>query len=322
VRTLTLFATAVLLVATATWSAETQGQGWPQTTNTDNRFSVEFGAKAYDRPGSDLGLPLISDSVTNQVLFDSDEATDLGSAPGAEVKFNFQTRFGREIEVRTIIAEWEQAAQIQGAGLQSPFFPAPGAAPTTVDFGYEADYFSIEVMSRRTVRPGTTLMFGPRFVSSKDLLTLAGTLTTGTPAGPITVTQTQTFEATNALIGLQGGFELNFPISQSLYLNGYGRFGGYLNPTEVNFGNADTFTGVSTTDTISKSTGSFLAEIGGRIYVDIFPNALSAYVGYEATWIDGFALAPAQALTTGAMGVETANTPFWNAATIGLRWTY
>lgn len=316
-RTFNFIATiAVLLGFASMWASELQAQGWQPSTFRDQRFSVEFGAKAYDRPGDDLGLPLITDTVTNSTLFDSDQATDLGSAGGAEVKFNWVSKIGRELELRTIIADWDESTQIDGANLASPLFPA-GTAPTSVDYGYEADYFSIELMARRAVRPGVTVMFGPRFVSSKDLVEFAGSQLVAGAA----VSQSQTFEATNALIGLQGGFELNYPIADGIYINGFGRFGGYTNPTEVNLGTIGP-TGIVTEGTLTKQTGSFLAEIGGRLYVDIFPNALTAYVGYEATWIDGIALAPAQILSGTANGIDTANTPFFNAGVIGLRWTY
>ena len=41
-------------------------------------MSVEIGGKAYERPGSTLGLPLITDANTFETLFDSNQATDLG----------------------------------------------------------------------------------------------------------------------------------------------------------------------------------------------------------------------------------------------------
>lgn len=323
-RKFTYFATIIALLTNAMLVAEAQGQGRSNTNFNDMRYSIEFGAKAYDRPGDDTGIPLITDSITNRTLFDSDQATDLGSAGGAEVKFNFVNRLGTEYEVRTIIAQWDQTSTIEGSGLQSPFFTDPLFAPTTVGYQYEADFFSFEIMRRRAVAPGLTLMFGPRVVSSKDLIRQSGSLTAdaGDGTGPVTVTETQTFEATNILIGLQGGFELNIPIAQSMYINSFARIGGYTNPSEVNTGTFNDFTGARTSQRLSKSTGSALLEVGGRLYVDIFPNALSAYVGYEATWIDGIALAPAQVITTGITEVETANTPFFNAATLGLRWTY
>ena len=322
-RKFTFIATVIALLANAMWVAESHAQ-WPQTTFNDMRFSLEVGAKAYDRPGSKLGLPLITDSVTNDTLFGSDQATDLGSAGGAEVKFNFESRHGQEYEIRTIIADWEQLETIEGANLQSPFFPRGAPAPTSVDYGYSADYFSIELMARRAIRPGVTVMAGPRYVSTKDLIRLAGSVLVnpGDGTNTVLVTETQTIEATNGLIGLQCGVEFNVPITPAVYINGFGRFGGYMNPTEVHTGTFNDFSGVSTSGTQSKSTGSFLGEVGGRLYCDLIPNHLATYVGWEGTWIDGIALAPAQVLTVGDTSVQTANTPFFNAVTFGVRMTY
>jgi len=324
VRKFTLIATIVILLANATFVAKTQAQ-WPQTTTKDPRWTVEFGAKAYDRPGSQLALPLITDAVTMETLFDSTQASELGSAGGAEVKFGFVSKVGREFEIRTIIADWEQDFEINGDNLRSPFFPIAGQEPTTVTYDYDSDYFSIEVMSRRAISPGITFMFGPRFVSTKDKVRYAGSLLVdpGDGSQPVNVIQTTTTEATNALIGAQAGFEFNFPITRDIYLNSFIRTGGYMNPTEVTTLVNDNVSLVQNEpNRRTKSTGSFLAEVGGRIYVDIVPNGMSTYVGYEATWIDGLALAPDQIVTTGLEGIETANTPFFNALTFGVNFNY
>ena len=287
-------------------------------------MSVEIGGKAYERPGSRLGLPLITDANTLETLFDSNQVTDLGSAGGAEVKFNFLNRNGREFEVRSIIADWEEDFEIVGDSLRSPFFPVAGFEPSTVNIGTNADYFSIEIMERRAIIPGVTFMFGPRFVSTKDELNIAGTLAVdgGPGVGLVDVTQNQSFEATNSLLGLQAGLEFNIPLSQAVYVQSFIRAGGYYNPTEVTTSTSDTITAATTFDQQTKSTGSFLGEVGGRLYVDIIPNCVATYAGYEATWIDGVAVAPAQVLSTGLTGVETANTPFFHAFTFGINMSY
>ncbi len=320
---LTIVTAVIVLFGSMLCVGQTQAQ-WPQTTFKDTRFSAEIGVKAYDRPGSDLLLPLINDRVTGVTLFDSQQATDLGGAAGAEVKFNFQSKFGRELEFRTIIADWdEDVISITGDDLVSPFFPVAGSEPTTVDYGYESDFFSVELMARRAVSPGIVLMFGPRIVSTKDRVNIVGSLDVDAGGGNlVNVASTQSTEATNILLGLQSGFELNLPISQDMYIQSYVRAGGYMNPTEVN---NSSFTNFNTAPTLSserKSTGSFLGEVGVRLYVDIFSNSLSTYVGYEATWIDGLAVAPAQLLTPAGSGVQTGNTPFFNALTVGTQFRY
>ena len=315
-RKLTLIATAIAMLLTA-WNAQSANAQWPQSTFKDSRMSLEIGAKAFDRPGVDSTAPVITDGLTSATLFNAEQASDLGTNFGAEVKLNLVNRRDREIEVRSIIAGWEEHSMFTGNNLQSGFFPVPGSEPTTFDYNYESDYFSIEVMRRRAVVPGVTVMAGPRFVSTSDQITAAGSrVITGT-----TVTQTQTFEATNALIGLQGGLELNFPVTNAIYANGFLRVGGYFNPTEFNTRTENSATSVIITGQRDQSIESFLAETGGRVCVDLIPNCVSTYVGYEATWIDGIALATANAQAVGP-GIDTTNTAFFHAVTFGVQVDY
>jgi len=145
-----------------------------------------------------------------------------------------------------------------------------------------------------------------------------------TPPIPLNTVATQ--EATNGLIGIQAGLDLRFHLTQQIYTTAFIRTGGYYNPTEVT-STLESFTEAGLFDseiptTASKSTGSFLAEVGGRLYVDLYEDSISAYVGYEATWIDGIALAPVAFLNDGTGGVDTANTLFLNAVTFGIRMNF
>ena len=320
-RNFSVIATVIVLVANAAWVEQTSAQ-WHDATTRDPRFSVEFGIKAYDRPGNEDSGAAITDFGTT--VLTNDQVTDLGNAAGAEVSFNFVSDHGREFELRSVIAEWDTALDIAGAGLGSPFFTDIAAPPTAVDFDYESDYFSIELMSRRAIRPGVTFMFGPRFVSASEQVTVnsSAVVDTGVGTAPVVFTDDRTFDASNNLIGLQAGFEFNFPITQYVHINSFIRAGGYVNPTELNTSAQDsltaTITSVRRTDTIE----SFLGEVGGRLQVDIIPNAMSSYIGYEATWIDGFAQAPPALVGLPPAGVETTNTVFFNALTFGLNFNY
>lgn len=322
-RKLHFFVVAIVLLGNVAWSAQALAQG-PNNTSRDIRWSVEAGARGYSRPGTELTLPLITDALTLTTLFDSNQATDLGNTAGAEVKFNFVTKNGREMEIRGILANWDQETTIEGANMVSPFFPVGGPNPTSVVYGYEADFFSMEIMARRAIAPGVTLMFGPRFVSTKDRVNIAGSLEVNPGGGApfITVTETNSYETTNALIGLQTGFEFNLPVSQSVYVNSFIRVGGYTNPTEFTTTNTSSITTTVTTTRQTHTTGAFLGEVGGRVYFDLIPNSVSSYVGYEATWIDGLAIAPAQLLSPAGSGVDTTNTPFFQAITFGVRMNY
>ena len=103
---------------------------------------------------------------------------------------------------------------------------------------------------------------------------------------------------------------------------GFIRTGGFYNPTKIRTSNQAGIIGIPpdelfrTEDT--KSTGSFLAEVGGKVYLDFAPNC-ALFAGYEATWIDGIALAPPSFLSIDSREVETANTLFMHAITFGMR---
>lgn len=320
-RTFSIISTLVVLLTSLVLVSPAEAQ-WPQTTS-HNQWSLEFGGRAYDRPGDGNGIPLIIDSTTRASLFDSNDATDLGGSAGAEVKFNFHSDYGREWEIRSIIADWDIVSeQIVGPNFESEFFPTE-VDPGTFDYEYNSDFFSIEFMCRKAPIPGVVFMFGPRVVSTKDHVSLISSFQVdpedGTPL--VTVNARSDFEATNVLIGGQAGLEFNKPITNTFYINGFIRAGGYFNPTEVTFTDVDTLTPV-VVNSLTKSTGSFLGEVGGRAYFDIVPNCVSCYGGYEATWIDGIALAPAQILTTTVPpSIDTSNTMFFQAVTFGLRFT-
>ncbi len=339
-RTLPIISKVVVIFAGLALVTSANAQ-WPQATD-HHRWSLEFGAVAYDRPGTNLDIPLIVESDTRFPLFDAEDATDLGSTAGAEIKFNFETRYGDEFEVRSILAFWDQKIdQIDGPRLDSPFF-IDGFIPDTFNYGYNSDLFSIEIMKRRAFKPGIIGMLGPRVVSTKDNVAYRSTLQVdpgdGTP--PVTAAADSEVTATNILIGLQTGFEINQPISDQFYLKGFVRVGGYLNPTQVTITEVDSIdrlvvapttnrqtieTEVTSdiTNQLTKNTGSFLGEIGGRGYYELIPNRAAIYAGYEATWIDGLALAPTQLIFTDVSPtVETANTIFYQAVTFGMRFTY
>ncbi len=324
---LTITAAAVSIVASFA-SSHCHAQ-WPGTTRgSQHTHWLEIGGRAYSRPGTDLNIPLISDAMTGETLFTASQATNGGSAPGLEISFGFEGPLDRQWEFRSILADFNATSNVPGPGLESPLFPAS----SVLDFNYEYDsrLFSFELNAWRSLAPGIRFSAGPRYVSLTDTVTtdLSGV----TPTGPIgqapliPLNTVSTREASNGLIGLQAGLDLRYQIAQQLYTTGFIRTGGYYNPTEVSsslnsFSNGALFDSEPETKT-SKSTGSFLAEVGGRIYVDLYEDSIAAYVGYEATWIDGIALAPTAFLSDPAAGVETANTLFFHAVTFGLRMNF
>jgi hypothetical protein len=299
---------------------------WHETTS-HNPWSVEIGGKFYDRPGSKLDIPIITDSITRTTLFDAGDATDLGNGPAAEVKFTFKSKTGQEWEARSIIGNWNESIDpIAGPNIESPFFPDGAFNINQFDYSYDAELFSLELMKRRAFQPGFVWMFGPRFLSSRNTVTheTTATLNPGGGVPSFQVSRESVASAKNTLMGLQAGLEINRPISNGLYISGFARAGGYFNPTKVQTRTTDSFFGVIESSKRTKSTESFLGEAGGRLYMDLVPNVFSSYIGYEANWIDGFAAAPEQVLRGFGPdnSIETTNTIFFHGITFGVKYTY
>ena len=317
-RTFFLIA-AFAVSAAATFSAQHCQAQWPGTTRGSNyNHFIEVSGKAYDRPGVDSDDAVVVDATTGSTLFSAEDATDGGNAPGLEITYGFEGPLQRQWEFRTILAEFQNDTAVSSlGGLGSPLFG--GATPQDFSYEYDTRLLSFELLSYRQIAPGIRFGAGPRYLSYTE--TAEATASSPPPPAPPGVilppTSTTSFqEGSNGLIGIQAGLDLRLPISQQIYATGFIRTGGFYNPTEV----TSSLAGVSTSET--KSTGSFLAEVGGRVYFDIFRDSISAYAGYEATWIDGIALAPAQFLNPPGAGVDTSNTLFFQAVTFGLRMNF
>lgn len=355
-------AVAVLLVSpVAIRSAVAE---WPSTTTYEPRVSIELGAKAYSRGGGDDNSRLVFDSVTNRTLLTVAEAIDQQNAAGTGMKLNFTTQRGRDMELRFVGASWDETNTAVSSNLASAAIPTlfadtgfvpdplpPGFSPPAIPVDatsnfmplqfqqeYESDYYSIELMARRNTQPGLTWMAGPRFVSIRENASFISTGTATTPAVlPALGTEfaaaarTNT-DARNTLIGLQLGGEYNMPVSQDLYVQGFGRLAGFYNSTRgsqsidslrpSDAALASLTTTASVSGQVDNSTEAWLGEFGGRLYMDIIPNCVATYIGYEGVFIDSIALAPAQVnvVSTGqnhAMG-ET----FFQAVTFGGKLTY
>ena len=327
-RTFLNITVAAISIAVSLSSSHCFAQ-WPGTTRGgDHKNWLEIGGRAYSRPGTDSSIPIISDSETGATLFTVDQATNGGSAPGLEISFSFEgKKYDRQWEFRSIIAEFDVETSVPGSNFSSPLFPGEGVED--FDYAYDSRLLSFELNSWRSLAPEIRFSTGPRYVSLTETATteISSSVPTGVAGTPLIPLDTVSLrEASNGLIGLQAGLDLRFPVSQYIYTTGFIRTGGFYNPTEV-ISAVDSFTDGLLFDSEpvtrqTKSTGSFLAEVGGRIYVDLYEDSISTYVGYEATWIDGIALAPAAFLNDGTSGVDTANTLFFHAITFGLRMNF
>lgn len=317
-RKLAVFATLVaIVVATGTFSKTCLAQNpWQTGSLNENKMSIEVGAKVFDRPGIDSQSPIVFDSVTNQTLISAEQASDFGSTFGVEIKLNFPDMWDNQLELRTVLADWDEDLQATGPALASSFFPDPANPPQTFNMNLQSDFYSIELMRKRSVRPGLTIFGGPRFVSTGDVLSTEGIL----PIGMATVTANNAWEASNAMTGLQGGFEVCRPIAQAVYVSGFFRGGGYHNSTKVTSSSSVSTSPFVTNTSRRKSAQSFIGELGGKLHFEIIPNSLASFIGYEATWIDGIALSSANVSNFGS--IDTGNTVFFQAVTFGLNLSY
>lgn len=317
--------TAVIAITAIIPATDSLAQ-WPGTTRgKDHKHVLEIGGAGIDRPGTGDAMPVISDAVTFETLFDSEEATSVGGAAGLDIKYQFETRRGRTLRFRSIVADFDTSNEINGiAGLASPLVPL-GAETNRIAYDYDSRLMSFELMSCRNIAPGINLVAGPRYISIDEEVNTEGDgeIDFGNGFAPVTVTQVDTLAADNDLVGLQLGIEIVMPLAQSFYAEGFARGGAFYNPTEVSSSTQELVGGQFLDPPLlgprnSSSTESLLGEVGGRLFFDIVPDSVAGYVGYEATWIDGIALAPAQLFTT-AGSVDTSTTLFYQAVTFGMR---
>ncbi len=290
---------------------------WPNTTSADGRdFRMEIGGKFMNRRGDTTDLPLLLDSVTNQVLFGSTDATDLDTGPGAEVRIGFKgPRYKTKWEIRSFLANWDNQYSFDQPNLMTAF--NSGLQPETLAFGYDSNLYSLELNMKRNTIPGLTLLCGPRVLSlGEDYeFTFTGT------GPPVPFRQTNTYETRNTLYGFQVGYETNTPVSRRIHINTFGKIGGYLNPTRFRSTTVNTLGASSSTD-LTKTNGSGVAELGVRVYCEVLPGHAHMYAGYELFGADGVALAPAQFLTTPSVEVETTSTLFSETVTFGMSFSY
>jgi hypothetical protein len=303
----------VAIAAFGTVQAQAQ---WPQTTSPSNcGFWAEANGAVFDRPGNDLGLGLIFDSVTLAPQYTSNDITDLGSTVGAEIKFGNNSRWCGPWEIGASIGTWETYDLVAGPNLESPFFP--GFSPDQVEFFNQSQFYDIEFNLRRPFAPGFTFLYGLRYLDLADRLQFVSQ----TDFGILDFITDDRIETKNSAIGGQVGLEMNMPLAQPIYVQGFIKVGGLGNATKVDrFSSTSLDAEISSRDT--KGIATFVAQTGGRLYFELLPRHVHTYAGYEATWIDGVAVAPPQFLNTGTEAVITSNTIFWHAITFGLRYQF
>ena len=324
VRKFSIFTAAFAI--TAIIPASVSVAQWPGTTRgKEHKHVLEIGGIGFDRPGVGNPTPVISDAETGETLFDSEEASSIGGAAGLDIKYQFEGRRGRTWRFRSIVADFDTRNEITGvAGLASPLLP-PDVETDRIEYGYDSRLLSFELMSCRNIAPGINVVAGPRYISLTEEVNLEvdGEVDFGNGIAPVTAAQVDALSADNSLVGLQVGVEIVLPLAQWFHAEGFIRGGGFYNPTEVTSTTQDLVGGQFIDPPLAgprttSSSESLLGEVGGRLFFDLVPGSVSGYLGYEATWIDGIALAPAQLLSA-AGSVDTSNTLFYQGVTFGVR---
>jgi hypothetical protein len=182
--------------------------------------------------------------------------------------------------------------------------------------------FSIELNVRREFTPGLTFLFGPRFLFLEERVQVDTTTAIVLPAPlPLFEFDTATVVDTkNPLLGAQVGAEWDFQLTRDINVQSYIKVGGYENFSSASV--QQSATGFEDTESDrQKAAGSFVGEVGGRVYFNIIPSACAFYAGYEASWIDNVALAPVQFITVNNPNndVILGVTPFMHGAVFGLQ---
>ncbi len=294
---------------------------WPSSTGTSNgRFWMETGASIFDRPGSDLGIPLVTNDVTKETLLDSDSLTDLNGAIGPNIKIGSTNRMGYDWEAGLVYGNWSTDHTIVGSDLTSPFLPA-NFFPDRINTVYDSEFFDFQFNFRRAILPGLTVLMGPRYFYLREQMDFSTNTIFNGQGGSFAFDTQNEVGTRNSAFGGTLGLEYNQPISQDIYLQGYGKASGLVNSATLQR-SAQTTSDALTSSNFDKGTGMFIGQAGGRVYFDLVPRTISAYLGYEATIVDGVANAPSQQITVDLTDIKTTNSIFWHSYNFGLKFTY
>ncbi len=298
---------------------------WPQFTLGNNpSYEFELGTRILDRQGAQQGIPLVTENLTMRTLFTSGDATDLSTSAGADVRFSRTTNHGTQWEFRGYFNHWDNFVQTSG-DLRSPL--VFGVPLSNVDYTYDSDLYNVELNFKRAIRPGVTVLWGPRFLSLQEFTQIEATIPNGAPSGGDLLVQTDS-STNNPMIGAQIGAEIRQPVIRDVFAMGFIKGGIFGTPQKASVQTQLIDTGfivpvvLANTSVLDErathATG--IVEFGGRVHHDIVPGHISFYVGYEAAWIDGVTLGPPQILsaaTPSAPSLHNASTPFMQGIVIG-----
>jgi len=296
---------------------------WPQATYSNRYWEFEATGNLLDRPASGSNLPLIQDAVLNNTLFTSEDALDLETAVGIEVQVTRKNLYGWEWEFEFGHNDWDTEATVNSPNdISSPLFTpieaaitnALGAGATDIrftnfDYAYRSRINNYEINLRRAVRPGLTLLIGPRFINIKERTDIQIDGDFNFLLVPVNFTNNLEAETNNPMFGLQVGADVFVPLTRQVYATGLIKVGGYGNTAKNTVIQRNSLDGSVTSFTNRRSQGSFVAEVGGKLHYDVVPGRFSFFGGYQATWYDNIALAPTQVFGLGQFQVQMSGTP-------------
>jgi hypothetical protein len=300
---------------------------WPlQTWGVRPSWEAEIGGRILDRPGTDDGFPLVTDTVTLETVFDSEEATDLDVSGGPVFRFQHTTCYDTSWEVRGYFNNWD-ILESRSGNIEAINFTPQGLPQSTrltaFDYAYDSELFSIELNFKRAVHPGVTLMIGPRFMNLEEVADIDANFF-NPQVGDFLQIETLA-ETKNPMTGLNLGLELRKPLSRDFFAIASVRGGIFHNVVTSRITVANTLFGQPDTTTIliddRENRTAGIAEISGRLHFDLIPGSVSFFTGYEAMWLDGVAIAPAQILAASTPPdppfINTATTIFAHGVVIG-----
>jgi len=302
---------------------------WPNNTyGNQNQWEVEIGSRILDRPASNLAFSLVTITPSNATVFNAEDASELGASAGADFRFSKASRYGTTLEFRGTFNNWHNM-EARGGVLEAPLFtptnlPA-GSELNRFTYEYDSNLFSVEMNFKRAVRPGMTLMIGPRYVDLTEQVDINSTFGNITPGlGGFRLDIDSITEARNHMPGLGFGVEFRRPIIREVFF-----VGSVKGAVLANFASTETTAMTrligsppipNTIFEDSETQVAGIGEISAKLHYDVAPGTVSAYMGYEAFWLDGVAVAPAQLLESVSppIGLNTSTTSFAHGLVLGV----
>lgn len=303
------FIIAGLVVLAAFKNATAQHYVFQEPTKS---FNISF--RAFDRPNEGDRQAVAVNQVSNQAVLLNNDVSELGGGLGPDISYIFGSEYACKYEVRGFFINWDNQNSRSGANITSPLIP--GASFQRFQTDYNSEMFSIELNQRNDLTDYFTSILGVRYLSLNEQLDFVGSGTLAPPNPPLPLTVTSTTETKNPLLGLQAGGETRFMLTQGIHMDATVKGGIYSNSARQSNVSGTNFTpGVSRGG--SNNDVTLLGEFSLRLHYDLIVNHMSAFIGYDAIYLQGVAIAPRNVqLNTGIDDQENIG---FNGINFGLR---